>query len=122
MLPLEIEMFKDRAMRLGGYYDIDTNPITIHEWGALFEDRDYRRIGETIIGPYRISTVWLGMDHSIFGIQPTIFETMIFGDAIEIPDDELGGYQERYTYKHQAIAGHALAVNLVKSKMLDIEC
>lgn len=54
----------------------------------------------------RVSTVFLGTDHSFFGGPPMLFETMIFGGE----HDE---YQERYSTWEEAEAGHQRAIELV---------
>jgi hypothetical protein len=57
-----------------------------------------------------VSTVFLGVNHnwSERG-PPTLWETMIFGG----PNDE---YQDRYSSRDEALAGHARAVALAKQK------
>jgi len=68
------------------YYHRDGTPIIDNElfpasmqWALLFEQGADRVVGITIT-PYgeRLSTVWLGMDHSFGGGRPLIFETMLF--------------------------------------------
>lgn len=59
-----------------------------------------------------VSTVFLGLDHSFKEITgkdvlPVLWETMIFGG----PHDQ---YQDRYTSKEDAIAGHQVALKLAK--------
>ena len=56
----------------------------------------------------RISTVFLGRDHSHFLKIPTLWETMIFGGE----NDQ--AYQERYASYEQAIEGHQKAINFIK--------
>jgi hypothetical protein len=52
------------------------------EWAHAFHNED-RRVALDEIGDYRISTVFLGLDHShVPGGPPLVFETMVFG-----PDD-----------------------------------
>lgn len=52
-----------------------------------------------------ISTVFLGMDHSLGEGAPILFETMIFGG-------EHNDYQERYCTFEAAEKGHEAAVKL----------
>ena len=59
----------------GLYVDKDLKPLTLEEWGTLFEDFPYRLIAKTPIGNIRISTVWLGVWANGM-MQP--FETGIF--------------------------------------------
>ena len=56
----------------------------------------------------RVSTVFLGLDHSYFLKIPTLWETMIFGGE----HDE---YQARYTTYEHALEGHQEALNLVNN-------
>ena len=69
-----------------------------------------RRVAETQIGTYRVSTVFLGLNHSFGAGPPLLFETMIFGgtDADE--------FQERYTTWDKAVKGHEEAVALVQAQ------
>ena len=57
----------------------------------------------------RISTVFLGLDHSYFLKIPTLWETMIFGGE----NDQ--AYQERYGSYEQAIEGHQKAINFINT-------
>lgn len=78
-----------------------------------------RHIGLETIDKFRISTVWLGTDHSFKkwfpetnDDLPIIFETMIFYDSDE--KNPFEDYQERYSTIEQAEEGHAKAVEMVK--------
>jgi len=66
------------------YFDREGRPLTTDQWIAKFEDaqargEDYRRVAEDTVGPYWVSTVWLGINHN-YGPHgpPLIFQTMIF--------------------------------------------
>lgn len=85
------------------YYDRDGQPINLKQWIHLFSDEEYQRVALTETSEWRISTVWLGLDHSLFGTPPLIFETMVFGG----PCDQ---DQWRYPTLSAAIAGHEHAV------------
>lgn len=90
------------------YFDPDGNPMTVEEWGVLFEKRKladtswWKRSttaeasdGEVIT----ISTVWLGLDHAWEG-EPRTWETMVFTE---------GGSNDiiqRYGTREAAWAGH----------------
>ena len=66
------------------------------------------KVGKKALGvPIRISTVFLGMNHSFGSGKPLLFETMIFGG-------EYDNYQERYSTWEDAEKGHKIAVELVK--------
>lgn len=56
-------------------------------------------------GDVSVSTLFLGLDHSFGGGPPVLWETMIFGG-------EHDQYQERYTSREDAIAGHRVACEL----------
>ena len=53
------------------------------DWATWFEANRARRIvKQESVGPYWISTVFLGLDHNWFGGLPLLFETMTFsGDS-----------------------------------------
>lgn len=73
-------------------------------WARWFETAE-RHVAQTELGDVRVSTVFLGLDHSFGSGDPLLFETMIFGG----PRD---GYQERCSTWEQAEAEHAKAVGL----------
>ena len=94
---------------MGDYFILNGRKIvavTLEEWGRWFEHFPNRRVAEDRIGPVRISTVFLGLDHAL-GDRPQLFETMIFGGE----HDE---WQERCATYDEAEAMHARAVRLVK--------
>lgn len=93
------------------YYilDDDDNPIAVSnviEWAKWF-DRAYRHIGYDNIGDASVSTVFLGLNHNYFGGKPLLYETMILGGKHD-------KYQEQYSTKQEAMAGHQKAIELVK--------
>lgn len=87
---------------MSDYYDWDGHPITLEQWVKLFGQK--RHFGDTDLGSLgRVSTVWLGLDHSWGGGTPVIFETMVFGG----PLDQEG---MRYCTAEDARAGHEFMV------------
>lgn len=62
------------------YYDKDGSPLETLEWARKLENYEYKRVAnEVVIGRYRVSTVWLGLEHGTDGKgRPLIFETMVF--------------------------------------------
>lgn len=87
------------------YYNKEGKKITLREWGKLFEDWKYKRIGlDNLPNGYRVSTVWLGLDHSFTGGEPLIFETMVFNDKLKESAQDCD--MERYSTLEQAIKGH----------------
>jgi len=76
----------------------------LYEWGRWMQTAD-RHIGndtlDMIPDGIRVSTVFLGLDHSFHdGGPPVLFETMVFGGEF---DQE----QERYCTLEEAKQGHA---------------
>ena len=79
------------------------------DWSAWFEKAD-RTVKKTKISDdVNVSTVFMGLDHSLNGDPPLIFETMIFGGE----DD---GWQSRCSTWEQAETGHILAVAMAKGR------
>lgn len=76
------------------------------EWARSFEKSD-RHVAVDKIGEARVSTVFLGLDHSFGSGAPLLFETMIFGG----PHDQ---EQWRYPTWDEAVAGHRRAVALAR--------
>lgn len=93
------------------------------QWGWWFERRQraWARVRETHFGPrsqWRVSTVFLGLDHGFaryFGgsTKPVLFELMIFGGP-------LSDWQERYTTWEAAVAGHEQAVRLARATVVPL--
>lgn len=82
----------------------------VMEWARMFGDTERRRVAHDILSDkVRVSTVFLGLDHSWGGGPPLLWETMIFGG----PHDE---YQERYSTYADAVAGHARALALARGE------
>jgi hypothetical protein len=77
------------------------------EWAKLFGTE--RHVGETDVNGARVSTVFLGLDHSFGKGPPLLFETMIFGG-------EHNEYQERYSTWEEAEEGHKRAVAMIGEK------
>jgi len=82
------------------YYDREGRPLNTLQWSALFENLDYRRVAQTVTqSGARVSTIWLGLDHSFGTGPPVIFETMVFHDGEDFA-------QDRYATEAEARAGH----------------
>ena len=98
-------LFKNVYVRY--YVLIGRNPVAVsfHHWGVWFEYSKNRIIKQiTLPDGVRVSTVFLGLDHSFMPDgPPVLYETMIFGGAHN-------GYQDRYTTYEAALAGHLSAI------------
>lgn len=98
-------------------YDKLGQPISIERYGELRMLPDYYRVGLTDVGPYQVSTVWLGFDHR-FGIDigaPIIFETMVFADNPDVERPPIDVDSMRYCTEDQARAGHEEIVTLIRA-------
>lgn len=95
------------------HFDPQGERMTHEEWLVMFADMAQRVVEKTVIGAVEVSTVWLGLDHG-FGVgPPLIFETMIFGGHLD-------QHQQRYSTKAEAQAGHARAVEAVKTERSEV--
>lgn len=75
----------------------------------LEEGSDRRIVKQDQINDVFVSTVFLGLDHSMYWDEdktPVLWETMIFGGT---HDQE---YQERYTSYEDALEGHQKALEV----------
>lgn len=81
---------------------------TLMEWGRWFELASNRVVEQTDIDKVRISTMFLGIDHSFgCGGPPIVYETMIFGG-------EHDQYQDRCCTWDEAKKMHTKALWLVR--------
>ncbi len=95
----------------GMYHDKSGKEITLLEWGKLREDVNYCRIGHDKVGPFTISTVWVGLG---FGDDSEgLFETIIFGSAHEDV--------WKYPTEDAAIEGHNAMLYALKTTHADIQ-
>jgi hypothetical protein len=91
--------------------DDDNQPVPcndILEWGEWFQQNPQRRIvAQTKLTSFRVSTVFLGLDHNFYDDgPPLLFETMVFHD------DDMAGREAgesacgRWSTWAEAVAGH----------------
>ena len=95
-----------------GEYMLDTNgnPVEAPDaltWGKWMQTAN-RHVAVDEIGPSKVSTVFLGLDHSCVAGDPVLWETMVFGGPLD-------GEQDRYTSRDDAVKGHATFVERVKA-------
>jgi hypothetical protein len=81
--------------------------LTWARW--MEENREMRVLLDELPGGIRVSTVFLGLDHSFGQGPPVLFETMVFAEAGHPWD----GYQDRYHTVEEAGRGHAEAVRRI---------
>jgi len=94
------------------YILVDGEPVYEPElltWARWFETSAKERIvAQDTIGDTLVSTVFLGINHSLItGAPPILYETMIFGG----PHDQ---YQKRSSTRAGALDRHNHAVALAK--------
>lgn len=120
-----------------GWYDKTGKPLREYdEIESLLRNMDYKRIARTEVGPYYVSTVWLGLDHDFthtvdkVNPRPVIFETMVFENELSHnegskefnikPYDyhkDLGDYTRRYCTLAEASQGHAEVVKEINDTL-----
>lgn len=90
------------------YYKKDGTPYPLGNKGFLefardLENKDHRRVGyKKLWWGGRVSTVWLGIDHSFLpSSKPLVFETMVF-PPFSYRELDI----ERYSTEEEAIEGH----------------
>lgn len=83
----------------------------ILRWARWFETAD-RRVAVDTIGQYKVSTVFLGLDHNFSEGPPLLWETMIFGRG------KLNLYMRRYETKDEAVVGHSETIEMVRLNVL----
>jgi len=90
------------------YYNRQGEIITNDEWMHLFQDKKYKIVKQTDIHGNKVSTVWLGTDHSFGGSDEiVIFETLVFGSGLW--DD----YGRRWTTEEHALLGHSVICDAI---------
>jgi hypothetical protein len=120
------------------WYDRQGQPISMEEVEPLLATPSYKRVASTEVTSasdpaikYRISTVWLGLDHSHSSRDvepPIIFETMVFADEPD-PERYQGMFNtgpawmdmlcRRYSNELDAQLGHEETVVLVAATVPD---
>ncbi len=116
----ELNDFKKNAIRdyLPKFYDRQGNQIDLWEWEAKAADGTYKVLKQEQVGPYFVSTVWVGIamncwfDSSADDVPP-IFETMVFCDDMQ---DDLYCHTDRYSSEEEALIGHEKFVALAKGE------
>jgi len=111
------------------WYARDGSEITLEQADELLGDYDYKRVELTEVGPYTVSTVWLGLDHGFRDNEPpVIFETMVFTTTAwneerswDDPEHEplLDMDCVRYCTEHEARIGHQDMVTLIRATYVE---
>jgi hypothetical protein len=88
---------------LNGKTPVECNDLI--EWAKQMEGKN-RIVKQSQFGDVKVSTIFLGLDHSFGDGEPLLFETMIFGGKHD-------QYQDRYSTWDEAVEGHEIACELV---------
>lgn len=105
--------YPDSNYILDGHTPVACNDFL--KWAKWMEfSGDARRVGLTLIGPYKISTVFLGGTglHDRATGRPLLFETMVFNTET---DDLLDLLEKRYITWEEAESGHHAISALVRA-------
>lgn len=99
------------------HWCLDENGVPYQEpdllkWASWMEKAD-RHIGDTRLGPFRVSTVFLGMDHGWSSPVPILYETMVFSDQRSV-EGHSDLDMRRYATRSEAILGHKEIVKQVE--------
>jgi hypothetical protein len=71
-------------------------------WGRWIESAKNRIVKQEMIGDVRVSTVFLGLDHSFVDDEPPIlWETMVFGGSHDHDMDRCSGTLEQAEAMHE---------------------
>lgn len=99
------------------WYDKQGRRISIQQANEYLGNMEYKRVAETTIGNYWVSTVWLGLDHgwNNDNLPPLIFETMVFATEDMDPAMDLELSQDRYYTEAEALAGHEAIVLMIRA-------
>lgn len=101
---------------LGHFVETDDGQVRrvgLLRWAKAFENFEKRLVAVDYVGPCRISTVFLGIDHG-WGGTPLIYETMIFYQG---SDSDLAC--DRYPTRELAWAGHQVMLQRVLAGEFD---
>lgn len=87
----------------------ETKEVDLMTYAKWCEGND-KHVADEIVGDSRISTIFMGIDRSYGYGPPILFETMVFGGALDL---EMARY---YTWD-EAEAGHKEMVERVKRSL-----
>ena len=96
-------------MRLDRKYILNENgnPVVepdLMKWGQWLQNNKERIVKQENIGPYFVSTVFLGLDHNWSNGPPILWETLVFGKG-PLKDEmtRCGGTREQAEAMHEAM-------------------
>lgn len=94
----------------GHLYILDARgePVTesdVIKWAQWFEKAE-RHVGNDWIGEQRVSTVFLGLDHSFHEGIPILWETMVFNGPLNFYQRRCGGSREQAEAMHKEVCAY----------------
>lgn len=92
--------------------DHSVTPVPVEQW--LLQHYNIRRVGLFQQDEWMVSTVFLGLNHSLQPGPPLIFETMVFAPDGNASDDH---EMRRYSTWAEAEAGHERIANLLQHEL-----
>ncbi|MGK5530838.1 hypothetical protein [Streptomyces sp. URMC 129] len=108
------------------WYDREGNAIDMEQVETLLSMSSYKRIALTEVTSesdadirFRVSTVWLGLNHNWNAGPPLIFETMVFSGEEPAPEAWADRLCQRYSNELDAKLGHEEAVIVVAATVPD---
>jgi hypothetical protein len=97
--------------------DHERRPVPVNDcltWARWLEQVQDRHVADDKFDDVRVSTVFIGLDHRYGDGPPLIFETLIFGGALD-------GEMWRYSTWDDAEVGHKMAVKRVRERRRELE-
>ena len=86
----------------------------LHKWALWMENIESRKVGRDYAGQAVISTVFLGVDYSLGGSPPILWESMVFGGPLDQSINRCAGSREQALAMHQSMLAQ-VQQNLPKS-------
>ena len=105
----------DLFMRLGQYIETPNGGVrrvNTKRWIEWLSTEPNKHVAEDFVGPYRVSTVFLGIDHGYPGPRPVLYETMVFRGWADRAC-------ERYCTREEARLGHEAMLARVRAGEFD---
>lgn len=112
LLNKAVNIFTGKPLKKVEYYILeDREPVKIEdpiEWGKWFQREENKYVTKDTIGNSQIITFFLGIDKSLTGNPPILFQTMVI-------DGRLDGETDYHATWQEAEAGHKRMLKRVRS-------
>ncbi len=89
--------------------DREVVAVSAKEWGRWFDTTD-RHVADLRDEDIRISTTFIGLDHSSGDGPPLVFETLVFGGPLDGEEEHCSTWQQAIEMHHQMAQRVTLAV------------